>query len=176
MMKIYAGIGSRKADNHILSLIIEIGKYFALRGYILRSGGADGCDMAFEHGCDLVHGKKEIFLPWENFNDNHSSLFKLDRQAYQMAEKYHDGWHYLSNGARKMMARNMYQVLGKDLESPVKMIICWTSDGCENGKLTTKNTGGTGQAIRVASDYEIPVINIKNSESLRQLMELVRKN
>ena len=55
----YAGIGSRKTPNEVLSLIVEIAEYFARMGFILRSGGADGADSAFAAGAF----KKQIFLP-----------------------------------------------------------------------------------------------------------------
>ena len=67
-MKYYTGIGSRTTPEHILKLMTKIGKYLALNGYVLRSGGANGADTAFEIGCDEGKGVKEIFIPPFNFN------------------------------------------------------------------------------------------------------------
>lgn len=60
------------------------------------------------------------------------------------------------------MARNVQQVLGGDLKDPSNFVICWTPDGCENSVCRTQDTGGTGLAISVASEYGVPVYNIKN--------------
>ena len=124
----------------------------AKQGYILRSGGADGSDTAFEIGCDRVNGKKEIYLPWKNFNGNKSNLiFDDDIEAINIAKKYHPAYNGLSQGAKRLIARDSYQVLGKDLKTPSKYIICYT-DG----------TGGTSQALRIAEDIQIniPIFNL----------------
>ena len=47
----YAGIGSRNTPKEVLDVFESIGKYLALQGFVLRSGGADGADRAFERGC-----------------------------------------------------------------------------------------------------------------------------
>lgn len=39
-------------------------------------------------------------------------------------------------------------------------LFCYTKDGVERGDNTTINTGGTGQAIRIASSLNIPVVNL----------------
>ena len=66
----YTGIGSRKTPKTILKLFTEVAIYLSKQGYILRSGGAKGADQAFERGA----AKKEIYLPWRNFENNKSNL------------------------------------------------------------------------------------------------------
>lgn len=148
---IYAGIGSRDTPNEVYQLFIKIGKALAKRGYILRSGHADGSDMAFEVGCDAFSGKKEIYIPWSGFNGSTSKLVVENPKAFEIAEKYHPYWQNLKDGARKLQARNSHQVLGWGLDTPCDFIICYT----EGGKLK----GGTAQALRIAKDYDIKVFN-----------------
>lgn len=150
----YAGIGSRSSPPEVCRLMIDVAFYLSRRGLILRSGGADGADSAFEKGTINALGEKEIYLPWKGFNKNESPLYDVCSEALKMAEEYHPKWSALSYGARKLMGRNCYQVLGKDLRTPSAFIICWTSDG--------KASGGTGQALRIAKDYDIPVHNLYN--------------
>ena len=147
----YAGIGSRKTPEDVLKLFERIGKFLAEKDFTLRSGHAEGADTAFENGCDLVKGEKEIYLPWENFEDSDSKLIVTDKVAFEIAEKHHPYWHNLSEGARKLQARNSHQVLGWDLVSPSDFVICWTENG--------KGKGGTGQAIRIANSHKIPVFD-----------------
>ena len=66
----YAGIGSRNTPVSILNAFMELGKILAEKGYILRSGRADGADSYFEKGAVSVHGTCEIFLPWRSFQSN----------------------------------------------------------------------------------------------------------
>jgi predicted Rossmann fold nucleotide-binding protein DprA/Smf involved in DNA uptake len=61
MMKMnpkYAGIGSRSTPPETLPLIESIAARLAEKGWVLRSGGADGADSAFEKGCDQKQGTK----------------------------------------------------------------------------------------------------------------------
>ena len=83
--------GSRNTPQEVLDEMIKIGKELAESRYILRSGGAKGADTAFETGCDLVNGKKEIYLPWKNFNGNSSDLYDLPlfKDAMEISKKYH---------------------------------------------------------------------------------------
>jgi hypothetical protein len=172
-MKAFAGIGSRQTPDKLKPYIFEICKVLVSKGYTLRSGGADGADSFFEEGYDLVGGNKEIFLPWKGFNANKSPLYEIPLWAYSVAAKYHPHWHNLKKGPMKLHARNAQQVLGKDLNDPVEFVICWTPDGCNHGSGRTNATGGTGQAISIASDYNIPVYNIQNVFNMMTLEDLL---
>ena len=146
--KYYAGIGSRSTPESILEKFIEIASELAVKGCILRSGGADGADLAFEYGCVQKDGKMEIFIPWANFNNNPSRLFNPTPEAFELSSKYHPYWHNLKQGAKRLHARNAHQILGLDLKTPVDFVICWTG-----------LSGGTNQALRIAKSYKIPIFN-----------------
>lgn len=146
--KYYAGIGSRKTPKHICEKMTAIAQELSRLGYCCNSGGAQRADEAFERGAE----KKQIFLPWDGFNgkrigDDYIVPLFCERLVY----KYHPRPSALSNAGWNFMSRNSYQVLGKDLKTPVSFVLCWTSDG--------KASGGTGQAIRIAEDHSIPVFN-----------------
>lgn len=132
--------------------MVLLGKYLAKQGCILRSGGAKGADTAFEQGCDLAEGKKQIFLPWKNFNGNQSPLHTVTREARLLAKKYHPNWPVLGDRGRDFMGRNAYQMLGQTLLCPTSFVVCWTPNG--------EVVGGTGQALRMAEDLHIPVFNL----------------
>lgn len=157
----YAGIGSRETPLEIQEYFTILGKYFAKLGFTLRSGGADGADKSFEIGCDKVKGRKEIYLPWNNFNGSGSDLIVYNSKAFETAQRFHPYWHNLKDGAKKLQARNSHQVLGWDLETPSSFIICYT----KNGKLV----GGTAQALRIAKHYNIPVFNTGNYDNLNDI-------
>lgn len=116
----YAGIGARKTPNNILQAMETVAAYLASQGHILRSGGADGADMAFENGCDRNQGKKQIFLPWEGFNNhptsNPSNQFITSITAHagarDLAIKFHPAWDKLKEPGQRMMVRNSYQIMG----------------------------------------------------------------
>jgi hypothetical protein len=161
LKKYYTGIGARETPEHILRLFESVGKYLANQGYILRSGGSEGADKAFENGCDLVNGKKEIYIPWFDFNGSKSRFVLNDSRAYEIAEKHHPAWGRLTQCGRKLQARNTHQVLGNHFSEPSEFLICLTKNG--NGG------GGTGQAIRIANAYDVLVFDCGKYDSIEEI-------
>lgn len=176
MNKYYSGIGSRDTPPHIINQMIELAQIAAQHEWTLNSGGADGADRAFEMGCDLVKGQKQIYLPWENFNNNGSNLIILNDNQYKIASAIHPRWDILRPRAKNLMARNVCQVLGSDLKTPVKCVICWTPDGCETFEKYGKSTGGTGMAIALASINNIPVFNLKLNLRYEESIDFLLNN
>ena len=152
IMKRYCGVGSRETPPEVLSQMKTLANFLAQYGWLLRSGGAQGADTAFETGCGDGRGSKEIFLPWKRFNGNLSPLYTQSTEAIEMARDIHPCWNACRFAAKKMHARNVHQVLGKDLVEPVDLVVCWTKRG--------KVTGGTATAINLAKSRGIPVFNM----------------
>ena len=161
----YAGIGSRGCPADICSLMTDIARFLCNQGIVLRSGGANGADSAFEAGVDKEE-MKEIYLPWPAFNNNRSQRWGVNARASLLAEEHHPAWRALGFAAKKLIARNGFQVLGESLEDPVKFIVCWTKDG--------RATGGTGQAIRIAKSKDIPVFNLFRKDDLKHVLECMK--
>lgn len=151
MAKFYTGIGSRDTPLDTLIFMEDEAFLMAEQGFTLRSGGANGADTAFEKGADKGAGSKEIYLPWRNFNKNTSLLYPPTKAAMEMAKSYHPAWERLNRPVRLLHARNCHQVLGLDLMTPSEGLWCWTLNGAIKG--------GTATAIKIAHDYNIPVVN-----------------
>ena len=151
---IYSGIGSRETPKDICKIFESIGEELAKRKFLLRSGGAQGADEAFEIGCKKINGFRDIYLPWAKFRNNDSMLYDVTPEAVELAEKFHPAWDKLSDSGKQLMARNSFQILGDDLKTPSDFVVCWTLDG--------KPVGGTAQAIRIAEYYNIPIFNFGN--------------
>ncbi len=171
-MRIYTGIGSRETPGGVLALMHLLGSELCKDGFTLRSGHAPGADTAFERGCDTVDStKKEIYLPWRGFEGSDSPYYTVGIDAMDIAKKFHPNWPALRQGGMKLMGRNAYQVLGRTLKVPSNIIICWTVGGLVRG--------GTGQAIRMATHYNIPILNLgsQSKETLRldELLALIHK-
>lgn len=161
----YTGVGSRQTPQDVLLAFEAIAKYLASIGWVLRSGAADGADKSFEKGCDIEDGRKEIYLPWKGFNDSFSNLIVQNPKAFEIAKEHHPGWNNLKSGAQKLHARNVHQVLGKNLDNPSSLLICWTPNG--SGK------GGTGQAIRLARTYGVLIIDAGAYASVQEFKQAV---
>lgn len=161
MTLFYAGIGSRDTPKEVLDQMRQFAYQAAKKGWVLRSGAAKGADSAFERGCDLAQGKKEIFLPWRSFERSQSPLFTPSERAHKLAKEIHPVHNKLGPIGKLLIARNMHQILGESLDSPVQCVVCWTADACESFTTYNQHTGGTGSAISLASLMDIPVFNVK---------------
>lgn len=160
-MKYYSGVGSRETPQDILDLMKDIAVFLSLQGWTLRSGGAPGADTAFEEAAVAVNGKKQIFLPWKGFNGNTSPLYNIPSEAFEISrEAYGERLDYMKRPIKLLMARNVQQVLGPTLDEPSAFVVCWTPDGITDGSQRTRKTGGTGQAISIATRYDVPVFNL----------------
>jgi len=163
----YTGIGSRKTPKDILSLMVRFGSAMAREDVILRSGGADGADAAFEAGCDAENGQKQIFVPWRGFNNSSSKLYATMAEAYEIASRIHPAWDRCSQAAQKLHARNCHQVLGPNLDDPSGFVVCWTPDG--------KVVGGTATAINLAKQRGIKVLNMAIPSELVLVEEIIER-
>lgn len=150
MSHCYAGIGSRETPASVQARFFMLASTLGDAGWTLRSGGAEGADAAFERGL-APHHLREIYLPWPRFAGNRSALCIPTPEALELAAQFHPAWERCSSAARRLHARNMHQVLGQDLATPVEFVACWTPDG--------RGGGGTGQALRLARAREIPIFD-----------------
>lgn len=182
LQKIFAGIGSRQTAKVMFRLQARVGMALTLSGWGFRSGAAHGSDEGYELGVDLAlhilvdidpSARKSIYIPWEGFRGRttREAGVKLPsmKEAIALTSKYHAGWGRLGQGAQRLMARNAFQVLGEHLNHPADRIMCYTSDGASTASQTSFKTGGTGQAIRIAGDYQAPVVNLGNPEQRQQV-------
>lgn len=166
-MMAYTGVGSRKTPDAILRKMAFLGRRLGELGFILRSGGADGADSAFERGADEVHAAKQIYLPWPRFNGSDSPFTTQKPAAFGIAAMIHPKWDYLKESVKKLHARNAHQVLGPDLDSPSMFVVCWTPQGGD--------MGGTRTAIVLARRENIPVFNLANESAFLDLANFLRE-
>ena len=173
-MNYYTGIGSQKTPLNIMGVMRGIGQYMASEGWTLRSGGASGADISFEEGSDLALGKKEIYIPWKRFNHSQSELhpekYPFSQAEMEFSAKFHPAWHRCSPSVRLLHQRNTRQIFGLEAIHgefiiPTKFVICWTTNGTM--------TGGTSQALRIATAYNIPIFNFgltKNEKEIQNML------
>lgn len=169
----YAGIGSRATPDRMMATLTKCARRLEGRGFVLRSGGAAGSDSAFEAGTSAR--AREIYLPKPRFNDNNSALHSLPRigQAITLASTIHPAWGRVAQEHQALHGRNIFQILGAEMDEPVRFVLCYTPDGAQELDEITRSTGGTGLAIRLARLLGIPVFNIARKDSLNQLAALL---
>jgi hypothetical protein len=169
----YAGIGSQKTPEVVQNWMEAISLELEKRGFLLRSGNAKGADKAFARKVSL--SRKRIYLPVKRFQGADNINFSLPskwenwREALEIASLLHPAWNKLDSFALDCMGRNVYQVLGDDLNSPVKFVMCWApSPRIEEGRVVD-TAGGTGMAVRLAAKRGIAVYHLGLSDHRQKI-------
>jgi hypothetical protein len=162
----YLGAGSCESPADILDLMHRIAGALARLGWALRTGGAPGADSAFEAGARAAGGRIGLYLPWRGFEERTQDvvLHEPSARALELAPRFHPAWSTLRRGGRALHARNVHQVLGGTCDNPASFVVCWTQDGATCAAETSKRTGGTGTAVRIASAYGVAVHNLRRDE------------
>lgn len=187
-VKYYTGIGSRDTPQEVLELMKKLAFTLALKGWILRSGGADGADSYFEKGFDeawclrnypdtLGESGKEIYIPWNGFNNRFHDKWKVHcfldlssdvrKQAYNLVRQIPPAPDKLSKGVKLLHSRNMMQVLGKDLATSSKFLVCWAP------VIGDTITGGTRTAYELAKMNGIQCFNLNVQEDRERIERFV---
>ena len=77
---------------------------------------------------------------------------QIATQALDLVRQYHPAPDRLGRGGVQLQARNGFQVLGPRMDKPVDVVVAWTVGGAGGG--------GTGQALRLARDQGIRVLDL----------------
>jgi hypothetical protein len=89
-------------------------------------------------------------------------------RAEAIAAAHHPRWWQLSDAARRLHTRNVFQVLGDDLASPSEFVVCWTPRG--------DLVGGTAQALRIAATYGVPIANLGSPLGHQKLKDILNRS
>ena len=175
MPKHFTMIGSRETPDVALANLRSIATHFGNAGWTGRSGGADGADTCLENA---VIEKMEIFLPWADFNYRkadgdvyiNTATTPCVGDAYEIASELHPVWHKITRGAKKLHARNVFQILGRDLKTPSDCVICYAKPVGDKGHVK----GGTATAVKLALENNIPVFNLYHEDGYDRALEFLK--
>lgn len=170
----YAGVGSRDTPQEHLERMTHYSKSLHQMQWTLRSGGARGADTYFELGSQ----RNDIFLPERKRGKKGTALEDLPlamvMQAQKIGKPFHPRWGQLDEFSLKLMTRNVFQVLGRNLQTPVKFILFWAPSSFDSDGLVKDAKGGTGFAIRLGRSLGIPLIHVNHPTS-RPVLEAIEE-
>lgn len=157
----------------------------ALKGWSFRSGGAQGADTAFSDGwCDAREvdariPEGEVYLPWNGFNaltiGEHCCLLITNKETIYKAQEIlklvHPAYDRLTRGPLALHTRNVFQVLGANLQTPSRGLVGYAKTDSKGAP-----TGGTATAIKIAQMHNIPVRNLYKQEDREFIEDFVERN
>jgi len=161
----YSGIGSRDVPDNIVTIIHKMAKSLADADFTLRSGGAVGCDTAFDEAAYDTIEHKEIYKPFGLHRKSIPWIKVLKSpEAMKIANDHHplDVREMPVNKA-KYLCRNPYTILGEDLKTPSKFVLYWMP--------LDKETGGTAHSLRIAKTFRVPIFMVP--DKMKEAHELV---
>lgn len=188
MTKFYTGVGSRDIDSETYKLLTLVGERMSEKGYVLRSGGSTGADMAFQEGCCKVDPEQtEIWLPDRDFNREKLAHTKFSGSNYAIpTETMYDSasdWLYENSivknldgkapKAKNLLRRNLFQVVGnidpllKPKDCLSKVVIYATDEK----KIYSK---GTRVAVWSARHFGVPTYNLLLDDQREKLLRLLK--
>lgn len=164
-MKRIACIGSRDIPPKTEGLMEQIGEYIASRGWYIASGNALGSDAAYARGANRVDPSKVIlYLPWRTYNEElivrgNRYTFDIRPEWEDTAKEFHPAWNKLTQGVRKLMARNA------GIISRADKVIAYLNHSKSSG-------GGTGHGWRISGSKGIPRLDLATKEyNLDEIIE-----
>jgi len=163
-----ACIGSREIPTETALLMQQIGEMLAQKGHSVASGNAMGSDEAYARGANQVDPKRVLlYLPWASYNkelivQGNEIHLEEAKEWEPLAEKHHPAWMWLSQGARRMMIRNVGIVMQSD------RVIAYLNHNKTGG-------GGTGHGWRVAGALKIPRIDLSVKQyTLEEIKQFIQ--
>lgn len=191
-MNYWTGVGSRETPEDILVLMQAIAKKLTDLGWVLRSGGAQGADSAFYAGCQQSDkfdiNKPFIYLAWNGasgkFHDPSLGIYDASKfdtweEAEAIALETRGSWLIskdteMGRGGKALHTRNIFQVLGEDIDTPSRFLICWA---LPVGKLgdRSKVKGGTATATKLAAKHNVEIINLYYPEDFNRCLDFLDK-
>lgn len=169
LYKAYAGLSNPDTPEAIQVQMKKMAVYLEEQGYTLRTNGGKGGEEALEAAVKI----KEIHLPWKKFNDHDSKFNKTTDSAKSVIRNFAPSFDTLKPAVQIIVASKAHVILGKDLQNPVKFLICWTQDGAETVEERNPRTGFIGVGIALAASLKIPVFNLQKPDALDRLKQFI---
>lgn len=167
----YACTGNNDAPAEILKKFEEITQKLDRLGYTARVGGFDGIEDTVEKAVT----RKEVHLPWRDFNNKQSKFTFTTDRALHIARQFHPTFDTMKKSVQTFLAKNVRLILGNNVASPALFLLCWTEDGVESIRDRTSRTGFAGHPIAIASALNMPVFNLGRAGA-EQRLELYLAN
>lgn len=171
---IITGIGTRKTDRQAFAMLYKIARRMAYQGWELRSGGAIGADTAWERGWDgfdtkqiyLTRGTSPVIAK-NTACGRISDYGDIWLEAEDIASRIHPRWENLDEASQALHTRNVFQILGLDLQSKTDVVAAYAPPAGNSVK------GGTATAFNLARAKGIPAFNLWTIEGQRKFFAFV---
>lgn len=161
--------GDKDTPPDVLNKVKELARWLESQGFTIRVGG----DGPFEEAAEMAVNKKELLLPWKDFNNKTSNTtFSIER-AHHIAKLFHSAYENMKKGIQGILAKNARLLMGQKMMSPATLLVTWTPDGVEDGRNVTVQSGFSGHSVKIASAARVPVFNLAKPDAESRIRNFV---
>lgn len=161
-----ACVGRRDPMLAATDILRRLGRLIAAHGGVVVSGNAVGSDQAYAVGANAVDpALVELWLPWATYERSAARPGNVvrvvsDPRCFRIAAEHHPAWDRLSQGARRLFARNVCIIERADL------VIAFPNHSKIGG-------GGTGHAMRMAEALQISLADLTTKDGVQRAQAFV---
>ena len=125
------------------------------------------------NGLHLTYTTAELILPWKDFAADmlpqSPHAVRTGYGAKRTTAALIDNWIDTKPAIRSFKSAETHLVLGKTGSSPCVAILTWSKDGSERLESLTDETKFNKHVYRIARMYNIPILNLRDSEAINRL-------
>lgn len=167
----------RKVSDDLVLKFTKVSKYLSEHGFIFRHYGAH--DSKLQNDILAIENIKSLsYLPWSKFNPKITkpAMKYNNKESYEAACAYHAKFNQIPAAIRAKLASQMAAMFTDKFNDPVDLILIYTENGDEviTKETDFKDLGNTSFFIRVASNNNILVFNLKKEGSIERLVEYIK--
>lgn len=163
-------VGTRKPDRKMIHLAEHAAEVALASGFQLVTGGATGID---EVAMRVGHKACHVVLPWPSYNRHLLERYGIEKVTVYNPRihfswkasvwKYHPAAHRLDPPSMALHARNYG-------------IVCEAAGIVALPKINSRGDyGGTGQAIRIAKNQDIPLLLLDDVRVAKENMDALKR-
>lgn len=168
----FAVCHNRNVPQNIIDEFVKTAKWLEAKGFTGRvTGDNEGPNFAVENAL----GKKELILPFRDFNQRESQFTWTIESAKLIAKKFSPTYDSLSKGVQSFLNRNARLVMGDKMRSPVVLLLCWSEDGAETKSEVGMRTGFVSHPVSIAIAAGRPVFNFGKPETFERVKAFVNQ-
>ena len=174
------------APEEVVEKILKVVKKLHSDGFIFRHDG--NATDTVQNKILEIYGDSNVesYIPFKKYNEDIEKPISPNgyEAPFRYASKLYGGSYNekLSKGAKAVYASKVHALLGKDSNSPIDFLLCYSASGDETyppykkggPKIDYSKLNNTGFYLRVTDATSINVYNFKNSDSIKNLVELIK--
>lgn len=159
----YTGLASSETPEKVRAVMWAFAEVMRQRGARLRTGAELGAREGFRAGAGPA---QTTYIPWDFYCGASTTLGAILTAGWEpaimRAAMTFGDWRHLSADEKALAICAVVQLMGLDMKSPSRLVVCWVTDET------------TAPAITIAKASNIPVLNMQRPDHLKRIIHMIK--